>query len=82
MRIAGVLLVCAARTDCNALRPGGEELVGPFRPLTDERLTWAVAQDAPELKRRLDAILDDWRAASRIEPVLNRWIPVRVEVGD
>jgi polar amino acid transport system substrate-binding protein len=62
--------------------PGGEELVGLFRPLTDERLAWAVARDAPELKRRLDAILDEWRAANRIEPVLNRWIPVRVEVGD
>jgi polar amino acid transport system substrate-binding protein len=64
------------------MAPGGDELVGLFRPLTDERLAWAVARNAPGLKRRLDAILDDWRAANRIEPVLNRWIPVRVEVGD
>ncbi len=65
-----------------AMDPEAQDLVGLFRPLTDETLAWAVAPDNDALKRELDAVLDDWRANDRLEPVLDRWIPVRVQVGD
>lgn len=65
-----------------SLEPDKHDLIGLFRPLTEERLAWAVARDNVTLKRRLDALLDDWRAHDRLEPVLNRWIPVRIQVGD
>jgi len=63
-----------------SLAPGERELMGLYQPLTEEYLAWAVARDAPELKSRLDAILDAWRAEGRLDPILDRWIPVRVEV--
>jgi len=63
------------------MAPDGDELVGLFRPLTDEPLAWAVAADDVALQRSLDGVIDDWRATNRLEPVLNRWIPVRVQVG-
>ena len=59
----------------------GDDVVGLFRPLSDEQLAWAVARGDVALKRQLDAALAEWRATSRLEPVLNRWIPVRVQVG-
>jgi hypothetical protein len=64
------------------MEPDKPDLIGLFRPLTEERLAWAVARDDVTLKRQLDALLDDWRANDRLEPVLNRWIPVRIQVGD
>jgi len=65
-----------------SMEPDKHDLIGLFRPLTEERLAWAVAPDNVALKRQLDALLDDWRANDRLEPVLNRWIPVRIQVGD
>ena len=64
------------------LDPDGRDLIGLFRPLTEEYLAWAVRPDDPRLKQQLDRIIDDWRAQNRLEPVLDRWIPVRVEVRD
>ena len=65
-----------------AMEPDSGDLVGLFRPLTEETLAWAVAPDDLALKRDLDALLDDWRANDQIEPVLDRWIPLRIQVGD
>lgn len=59
----------------------GADLVGLFRPLTEEYLAWAVAPDNVELKQQLDAALESWRASHRLDPILNRWIPVRVQIG-
>jgi len=60
--------------------PRYRELMGLYQPLTEERLAWAVSQDDPELQRRLDALVRQWRSEGRIEPILDRWIPVRVTV--
>lgn len=65
-----------------AMEPDAGDLVGLFRPLTEETLAWAVAPDDVALKRELDALLDDWRANDRLGPVLDRWIPLRIQVGD
>lgn len=60
--------------------PRYRDLMGLYQPLTEERLAWAVARDDPELQRRLDALVLKWRREGRIEPILDRWIPVRVTV--
>lgn len=65
-----------------ALAPDEDELMGLYHPLTEEYLAWAVARDDVALKRELDAILDDWRANDRLQPVLDRWIPLRVSLRD
>ena len=64
-----------------AHRPDETDLMGLYQPLTEEYLAWAVRLDDAALKARLDATLDAWRANNQLEPVLDRWIPVRVEVG-
>lgn len=64
-----------------ALDPDERELMGLFQPLTEEHLAWAVALGNTALKRELDGILDGWRANNQLDPLLNRWIPVRVRVG-
>ncbi len=65
-----------------AQRPGESDLMGLYHPLTREDLAWAVGRNDIGLQQRLDATLDSWRASNRIEPVLDRWIPVRVTIGD
>jgi polar amino acid transport system substrate-binding protein len=64
-----------------ALTAGEEDLMGLYQPLTDESLAWAVAPGNAPLKRQLDAALDGLRARNEIEPLLNRFIPVRIKVG-
>jgi polar amino acid transport system substrate-binding protein len=56
------------------------ELMGLYTPLTDEALAWAVRKNHPELVARLNELLDTWRESGQLDQVLNRWIPVRVEV--
>jgi polar amino acid transport system substrate-binding protein len=58
------------------LRDG--ELIGLYRPLTEEWLAWAVRPDDAELARRLDALADRWRADGTVDRVLNAWVPVRI----
>jgi ABC-type amino acid transport substrate-binding protein len=56
------------------------ELLGLFRPLTDEALAWAVRPDDRELRRTLDAALNDWSRSGVLESLINRWMRVRVQV--
>lgn len=56
------------------------DLMGLYQPLTEESLAWAVAPDDEALHARLDALLSRWKREGRIEPILDRWIPVRVTV--
>jgi ABC-type amino acid transport substrate-binding protein len=65
-----------------ANRPGETDLMGLYHPLTKEDLAWAVRPDDMALKQRLDAVLETWRTTNQLDPVLNRWIPVRVKVGN
>jgi ABC-type amino acid transport substrate-binding protein len=53
------------------------QLTGLYRPLTDERLAWAVRPDDAELAGRLDALLARWERDRVVEEILDVWIPVR-----
>lgn len=53
------------------------ELVGRFRPLTEEYLAWAVRQDDGALRTRLNAVLKHWKANHQLDRVLDHWIRVR-----
>jgi len=53
------------------------ELVGLYRPLTDEYLAWAVRKsDASTLGVLLDAKIDEWQKNGQLQAVIDRWIPV------
>ncbi len=60
--------------------PMERELIGVFRPLTEEYLAWGVRKSDPALKHRLDALVTDWKRSGRLQAILNRWIVVSVEV--
>jgi ABC-type amino acid transport substrate-binding protein len=58
--------------------PRSNDLQGLYRPLTEEHLAWAVRQKDQKLLTLLDTTLSHWKREGLIEPIINRWIPVRV----
>jgi len=61
---------------------GETQLVGLFRPLTEERLAWILrVQDQP-LRAAIDGVIRDWRADGRLDRLINRWLPIQVRVDD
>lgn len=60
--------------------PHNRDLLGLYRPLTDEHLAWALRHADQRLADLLNATLSHWRREGMVEPILNRWIPVRVRV--
>jgi len=56
------------------------DLLGLYQPLTEEYLAWAVGLDDSKLQSLLNATLAHWKREGRVEPILDRWIPVRVTV--
>lgn len=60
--------------------PKNRDLLGLYRPLTDEHLAWALRLDDVRLTDRLNATLSHWQREGLVEPILNRWIPLRVRV--
>ena len=54
------------------------DLIGLYRPLTEEKLAWAVRREDQQLRAELDATLSRWHREGTIEPIVQRWIPVRV----
>jgi ABC-type amino acid transport substrate-binding protein len=59
------------------LRDQYRDLMGRYTPLTDERLAWAVRQDDPALRDKLNAELQRWKKDGYLESILDHWIPVR-----
>jgi len=55
-----------------------EELMGLYKPLTEEWLAWAVRRDDVELAKRLDDLVSRWRQDGTIARVLDAWVPVRI----
>ena len=45
---------------------------------TEEEVAWAVRRDDEALRRLLDATLSQWKQEGAVEPIVQRWIPVRV----
>ncbi len=58
--------------------PDSMDLQGLYHPLTEEHLAWAVRAEDTKLLALLDATLSHWKREGLIEPIVNRWIPVRV----
>ena len=54
------------------------DLHGLYRPLTEEEIAWAVARDDDQLRALLDATVEHWKREGLIDPIVQRWIPVRV----
>lgn len=63
-----------ARDDSN------RDMISLYRPLTEERLAWAVAPANTLLQQELDRALSLMRANGTLNYIVNRWIPVQVEV--
>lgn len=63
-----------ARSDDN------EDLLSLYAPLTDESLAWAVRKDDEPLAESLNAALLEMKRNGSLRYILNRWIPVTVEV--
>ncbi len=54
------------------------DLMGLYRPLTEEWLAWAVRPGDRDLALRLDALARRWRVDGSVERILNTWVPVRI----
>jgi ABC-type amino acid transport substrate-binding protein len=58
--------------------PTSRDLQGLYHPLTDEYLAWAVRADNTKLLTLLNTTLAHLKREGLIEPIIDRWIPVRV----
>jgi polar amino acid transport system substrate-binding protein len=56
------------------------DLISLYSPMTEEMLAWAVRPSEPELAGELNRALAMMKANGTLQYILNRWIPVRVEV--
>lgn len=56
------------------------DLISQYHFLTDEQLAWAVRRDAPALAAELNRALATMRGNGTLEYIIDRWIPVTVEV--
>lgn len=57
-----------------------DDLISLYSPLTKESLAWAVRQGDDALLAELNRALDLMRSNGTLSYILNRWIPVQVEV--
>ncbi|WP_415355281.1 substrate-binding periplasmic protein [Halioglobus sp. Uisw_031] len=57
-----------------------EDLLSLYSPLTNEQLAWAVRKDDERLAQSLNAALQTMKGSGSLRYILNRWIPVTVEV--
>ena len=51
-----------------------------YAPLTNEQLAWAVRKDDEHLAQSLNVALQTMKGSGSLRYILNRWIPVTVEV--
>ena len=54
------------------------DLHGLYRPLTTEQISWAVRRNDPQLATVLNATLAHWKREGFVDPIIQRWIPVRI----
>jgi len=57
-----------------------DDLISQYAPLTEEMLAWAVNKNNPALEGDLNRALNLMRSNGTLNYILNRWIPVQVEV--
>ncbi len=58
-----------------------EQLLGIFQPLTNERAAWVLRAEDERLLSGVNLLLRDWRESGRLGRMVDRWIPIRVEVA-
>ncbi len=56
------------------------DLISLYAPLTEEQLAWAVAHGNHDLVGDLNQALRAMRTSGTLAYILNRWIPVQIEV--
>jgi len=56
------------------------DLISLYTPLTNEQLAWAVRSDDNNLRLELNSALRTMKSSGTLRYILNRWIPVTVEV--
>lgn len=61
-------------------RVGETELIGLYRPLTEEFLAWAVRKGDTDLREAVNRQLAAWKADGRLQNIVNRWMRVRIEI--
>jgi polar amino acid transport system substrate-binding protein len=59
------------------LQAQNEDLVSPYRMLTDEYLAWGVRKSDNELRERLNVALLQWQQTGQLDGVLDSWITIR-----
>lgn len=57
------------------------QLTSLYRPLTSEKVAWAVARDQPELVQALDRALQAVADDGTYARLKQRWMPVRIEIN-
>ncbi len=63
-----------------AADPDETELLGIFRPLTEERLAWVMRAEDEVLERNVNNIIRSWHESGSLNGLINRWIRTQVEV--
>jgi polar amino acid transport system substrate-binding protein len=63
-----------------AKTPENSDLISLYAPLTDEQLAWAVRKDDQRLADMLNDALKTMKGNGTLGYIINRWIPVTVEV--
>lgn len=56
------------------------DLISLYSPLTEEQLAWAVGLGQHELLQELNDALRAMKSSGTLSYIINRWIPVQVEV--
>ncbi len=56
------------------------DLISLYKPLTHEKLAWAVRKDDERLASRLNDALQTLKRNGTLSYIFNRWVPVTVEV--
>ncbi|MCG6941016.1 MAG: transporter substrate-binding domain-containing protein [Thiohalocapsa sp.] len=59
-----------------------EQLLGMFQPLSQARAAWTVRAEDQRLLSDIDRVVQQWRDSGRLSRMVNRWMPVRIEVAD
>lgn len=71
-----------APTSWNLAQQANSPLMSLFKPLTNEKLAWAVRKDDPTLLAALNGALEQLVANGRMAAIQGYYIPIRVKVGD
>jgi ABC-type amino acid transport substrate-binding protein len=75
-----VLVFVLAAAQVSAAEPLREGITPNYEPLTEEALAWAVRKDDGAPLRDIEKAFDEIKSSGTLGAVLNRWIPLQVEV--